>query len=196
MFEKQISLFERYLNSAAHRWSDDQRALLLEAETRLQQCDYAYERARAAGELSAALWREASEHGGRNPLAVPDQNSQSPRPRQFWQNQFALRYYTESFYYFAWRLQQILTGRFAKELSLKFAPVTGIRAVRNELIEHPEKSRNATLDGGIEITSGPFDVRLKVPKRGHGVDPGLLANATALRDNIDDCLMKAFSCAR
>ena len=62
---------------------------------------------------------------------------------------------TESFYYFAWRLQQVLVQ--LPELG-KFNPV-GVREVRFDLLDHPEKQSNALNPNfryGHDLETGPI----------------------------------------
>lgn len=191
MFTEQISLFERFLLTVGHECTEEERDLLLEAVTRLRQCQYSFDRARAAAESSYALWREAASENERNPLAVADEPHADVRHVQFWQLRFEIRFYAEAFYYFAWRLQTILGAKGIAKLGIAFKPIAGIRVARNQLIEHPEKKPGGPLAGGIEVTTGPFDVRLKVPNAEPAMDVGLLANATRLRDKLDDALKRA-----
>lgn len=191
MFSEQISLFERFFLAVDSDWTDEQRDLLLEAVTRLRQCQYSFERARAAAESSYALWREAASENERNPLAVADEPHAGARHVQFWQMRFEIRFYTEAFYYFAWRLQTILTSKRIGKMGIAFKPIAGIRVARNQLIEHPEKKPGGPLAGGIEVATGPFDVRLKVPNAEPAMDVGLLTNASQLRDRLDNALKRA-----
>lgn len=196
MFAEQISLFEHVLLVRAPNCTDDQRDLLLEAVTRLRQCQYSFDRARTAAESGHALWKQAAPIARRNPLAVADQPSPSAEHVQFWQRQFEIRFYTETFYYFAWRLQTILAANGVASLGIAFKPVAGIRVARNQLIEHPEKKPGGPLGGGVEVTTGPFDVRLKVPPSEPAMDVGLLANAKELSDRLHTALKGALRTPR
>jgi hypothetical protein len=68
-----------------------------------------------------------------------------------------VRLFTEAFYFFAWRLVEILTSKafpFNGFTKLK-QNVKGIQNVRNHLIEHPEKgSKNFRQSFGI-TSDGP-----------------------------------------
>jgi hypothetical protein len=191
MFADQISLFEQVLLARTSSCTDDQRDLLLEAVTRLRQCQYSFDRARSAAESGHALWKREAPITGRNPLAVADQPSATAKHVRFWQRRFEIRFYAEAFYYFAWRLQTILAVKGVASLGIAFSPVAGIRVARNQLIEHPEKKLGGPLSGGVEVTTGPFDVRLKVPPSEPAMDVGLVANAKELSERLDAALKRA-----
>jgi hypothetical protein len=99
-------------------------------------------------------------------------------PAEFMQSQDQIRALADAFYYIAWRTREVI--RQLPELK-QFDP-KGIRYVRNELIEHPEKPLAGWQFGG------DFGVRLLVEVDGEAVvaprDPGLYANANEFRDEL------------
>src|SRR5262245_2398632 len=89
---------------------------------------------------------------------------------------------TESFYYVTWRLRDVLRDHVP---GFKKFEATGVRTVRNELLEHPKDAPNPGFTWGNVLPRGP---RIKPfgyetpPVRRHpqdlpGKDPGLYANA-------------------
>jgi hypothetical protein len=107
--------------------------------------------------------------------------------------------FTEAFYHWAWRLIQVLTGKaggrykFPGGLGRVNVPI--ITAVRNHLIQHPERvsgDQNFTL-GLVVTSSGPVLRSLGAVARGdserieplpESVDQGLFVAAEQLRDEL------------
>lgn len=65
--------------------------------------------------------------------------------------------YTEAFYFFAWRLIEVLNGHGEYRFpSLERMRTTGgVGFVRNELIQHPEKKEKNFIQGLMITSSGP-----------------------------------------
>ena len=111
-----------------------------------------------------------------------------------------IRLFTEAFYFFAWRLVEILTSRAFPFDGLSKLKVKGIRIVRNHLLQHPEKhgqnfrqSFSITSNGPIMKTVGPV-IRLlpdKIETEYEGPDRGLFVNAQELYDEIKERIRKS-----
>jgi len=114
-----------------------------------------------------------------------------------------VRLFTEMFYFVAWRLLQVLNMR--KPVAFPNLPkikATGIRNVRNLLIEHPEDAKAAAnyQQSLIVTDDGPVLKTMEVliggsPRRvsatSESVDRGLYVNAEKLRGEIEECLREA-----
>jgi hypothetical protein len=96
---------------------------------------------------------------------------------------------SEAFYYFAWRFRELLT-RFPD--FKKFDP-RGIREVRHDLLEHPEKTSKALNPNfmyGHDLPDGP--VLKPFGSRQTDVhDRGLYVNAQELLDELVPRLRRA-----
>lgn len=109
---------------------------------------------------------------------------------------FHARLYAETFYYLAFRFRQILTTKNSATRkytfpNLKSFEATGVRDVRNHLLEHPERrtsqvfSRDHSL-GGLD---GP---KLKIDTSGTDhVDRGLFVNAAEFKQSLENLLIEA-----
>lgn len=109
---------------------------------------------------------------------------------------FHARLYAETFYYLAFRFRQILTtqnqktGKYAFP-NLKSFEATGVRDVRNHLLEHPEGRTSQAFSqdhspGGLE---GP---KLKIDaSKSACVDHGLFVNAAEFKQSLEGLLMRA-----
>jgi hypothetical protein len=109
-----------------------------------------------------------------------------------------IRLFTEAFYFFAWRLVEILKSKAFPFDGFGKLRVKGIRDVRNLLIQHPERQN---FRSSFSITSnGPVlkpirtAIRLlpekKVETEYEGPDRGLFLNAQELHDKIIDILRR------
>jgi hypothetical protein len=198
-FVSESWLLERYMSGVFELLSDRQQGLLLEARTRLEQLSYSVDRCEAAAQRQAAIWQaERIDWETRHPLAdAPSVPKPTPRQRELLEATFETRYFAESFYYFGARLQKILDRRRNSWPHLQFREVTGIRKVRNDLLEHPEGPRSQVFAGGKQATVEPFNLWLKVPQSLAGMqeplDPGLIENASALRAELDRSLRAALA---
>jgi hypothetical protein len=78
------------------------------------------------------------------------------------QLRFTMRLLTESYYYFAFRLRQILRNRTHPFKGLNTFECIGVRDVRNHLIEHPEGANSMifnrtfswTKESGMQLKTG------------------------------------------
>jgi hypothetical protein len=193
----QRMLFERYLGEVFGSLAEPQRGLLLEARTRLEQLDHSLACCRAAAERQGETWRsERQSWEARLPLAhTPSGSEPTDRQRALRQAAFEARYHAEAFYYFGARFQRILKSLNGLGPNFDFTPVLGIVKVRNDLIEHPEGRNSQVFFGGTQAATEPFNIWLKVPQNLSGMngplDPGLIENVEALRQELDRCFGEA-----
>jgi hypothetical protein len=148
-----------------HQWT-----LAGEVEVRLEQFDIVLEY------LDQALAAEVAARGGPTP----------PHDRAW--DEIVL--FGETFYFVAWRLVVILDSAaypFPGMNGFK-RNVPGIREVRNDLIEHPEKTPAKPFARELAITEdGPVLkslARRKAGERPNELDRGLLVDARELRDAL------------
>jgi hypothetical protein len=107
---------------------------------------------------------------------------------------FVMRLLTESFYYFAFRVRQILKNKVHQFPHLKSFDPTGVRNVRNQLIEHPEgkdslifnRTFSWSQDSGMLLKSGRH-----LWEHDKFVDVGLKVNANEFCENLYSLLEQA-----
>ena len=107
---------------------------------------------------------------------------------------FVMRLLTESFYYFAFRIRQILRNKTHKFPHFGSFDSAGVRDVRNQLIEHPEGKEsqifNRTFmwsqDTGMHLKSGRNEW-----ESSEFVDAGIKANAREFSEKLDISLERA-----
>lgn len=105
--------------------------------------------------------------------------------------------FTESFYFFAWRLMEAINIK-GRDGRLRFPELgqikaEGVRRVRNELLQHPEKysqnfRQHLTLtDDGPVLRTAEVAIKSatgKVIPTGSSVDKGLYVTAKEFRDEL------------
>lgn len=100
---------------------------------------------------------------------------------------FEIKLYCEAFYYIAFRIRNII--RYSYGLGKSFE-CSGVRNVRNILIEHPEKFRYKIHNNSFE--SGGKDGPKINPSRNENDhtfrDPGLFINAEEFKKNLGNTL--------
>jgi hypothetical protein len=97
-----------------------------------------------------------------------------------------LELFTECFYFIAWRLREIL--RLLPGLTKFDAP--GVRAVRNQLIEHPDPEAQSHLPAfQIDDKVGPM-LKPFLREGSQPIDRGLWVNAEEFRTNLERVLAK------
>jgi hypothetical protein len=107
---------------------------------------------------------------------------------------FVMRMLTESFYYFAFRVRQILRNKVHQFPLLGSFEAAGVRDVRNQLIEHPEGKDSRvfnrtfawSLESGMHLKSGR-----QVWESKEFADNGLDANAGEFNENLRVALSRA-----
>lgn len=85
-----------------------------------------------------------------------------------------LSFYTEAFYWFAWRTRQA----FDRADGFAAFSCDGVRTVRNHLLEHPEK-HDGLIQAGV-FGVGPGGPMIRTPYK----DNGLFENATEFYRNL------------
>ena len=109
-------------------------------------------------------------------------------------------FFTEAFYFFAWRLVEVLkgSGAFAFDGFSKLE-AKGIRIVRNHLLQHPEKYKKNFQQSLVVTSNGPVLKTMtvvvrsdtgKVEPEDESVDRGLFVNAQELHDEIEERIRK------
>lgn len=199
MFESVIEKFDKYWNKIdSENPANFNQDLASEVRKRLQQLDYLYkfimERVERYMELS---WREVSgdldafkekirEAGGSITKPKSDERIEMERLM------FEMELFTESFYYLAHRAKVTLTNEKFPFPGLKSFECEGVRNVRNQLIEHPEKKKHSSVfiqSFGVGGERGPT---LK-PDRLEGQenvfpDAGLEANTLEFKRELEKLL--------
>ena len=103
-------------------------------------------------------------------------------------NAFEVRMFAEAFYYFAGRARSILKHKEKPCPLLGSFECSGVRNVRNLLIEHPEGNNSRAFTwswtlGGVE---GPaLKVHREADEQSAPIDLGLNINAREFRENLD-----------
>ena len=154
----------------------DTRAIACEAEIRLRQLDWVYQRVRRLQDEQVATIRLMAE-GASGEFEPPRDLADRERDQAE-----EIGVLTEAFYYFAWRFRQVI--RPLPGLS-RYDP-RGIRDVRNQLIEHPPE-HGAKLSH-TRMTSSDTGPQLRVSRnadtRHYPVDRGLYHNAAELLNEL------------
>lgn len=109
---------------------------------------------------------------------------------------FVMRLLTESFYYFSFRIRQILRNKDHQFPHLKNFESIGVRDVRNHLIEHPNGQQSQifnqtfmwTQDSGMHLKSGRHD-----SESSNFADVGLKANAKEFAKELGTLLDRAIT---
>lgn len=103
------------------------------------------------------------------------------------------KFYTESFYYFSFRIYKILTHKSKPLPFLEEFTCPGVLMTRNHLIEHPEgassnaKKYSYSLDyerGVLLRTANDFDQKVR--------DKGSIFNSKQFRDNLIKIIKKSY----
>jgi hypothetical protein len=109
---------------------------------------------------------------------------------------FLMRFLTESFYYFAFRIRQIVRHKTSPFPDLHQFDSQGVRDVRNHLIEHPEGNDSRVFsqifsfspDSGMHLKAGRKEAEL-----GRHNDSGLKANAAEFVSKLDAAIANAIA---
>lgn len=220
MFEDALELWKHYLSLKAPSWPEDdpRQGLSAEVRERLQQLDIILEYLDLAITVvqgDPVENRRSMEETFQNVSLV---DSGQITPEEFMQRQVAastqrgkewvrsweeVRLFTETFYFVAWRLVQVVRARGP----FSFPGVNGIRArgvsrVRNQLLQHPEhRGETGNFQQWLTLTAdGPVLMSNTMIVRSHTgrVDPddesrdrGLFLNADELRDELAAALKAA-----
>jgi hypothetical protein len=202
-FSAVLTLYYGYLRaSQVANALGDKGDFALEAEERLRQVDWLFDRAHEHVQELAAIEQDIAKRmrasgvypgDPRRAEWLKSEEAAEIRARSERENtiEFELKVYVEAFYFFAWRLRCVvrcLPG-------FRGFESRGVRDVRNHLVEHPEKAGGFTQQawswGGEE---GPRLKPYRDPRRGgECVDRGFYVNAFELRDNLEQRLRSALA---
>jgi hypothetical protein len=200
-FSSVVGLYDDYLRALqAANALQEKSDLALEAEQRLRQIDWLFDRAHERVQELAAIEQDIAGRRCASGISPADpgwatwlrsEAATEIRARGERENTvaFELKLYIEAFYYFAWRLRRILRCL----PSLRGFESPGLRDVRNHLVEHPEGAGGFTQQawswGGEE---GPRLKPFRDARRGgECVDRGFYVNAYELRDILERRLQSA-----
>ena len=110
------------------------------------------------------------------------------------QLRFTMRLLTETYYYFAFRLRQILRNKTHPFRGLGTFDCPGVRDVRNHLIEHPEGATSRIFNRTFSWTQ-ESGMHLKVGRQaweGNAFsDSGFVANSREFNQNLASALDRA-----
>lgn len=211
MYEDVRELWKRYCATRSHLWAqpDARGYLAAEVENRLEQLDLTLELLRQA---SAALNPDPEQtrrdqeyfmqqftrfdsgevnHSEYEALIM----ARPPRiPADAQQSWSKIRLFTETFYFVAWRIREILNASGPNAFSdLGKISARGIRDVRNHLLQHPDRARPSQkyeqslmfTDDGPVLKSTAFMIKKgRVSADPDSLDRGLFWNARQLRDEL------------
>ena len=101
-------------------------------------------------------------------------------------NSFEMETLVEAFYYFAFRLRQVI-----QQLpDLNNFECKGVRNVRNKLLEHPEGADSGVIHGSFgfgDPETGPVLKLIRFPlENSHWQDAGLWVNAKELAQELTE----------
>lgn len=199
--EPTIALFDRYYLLARQKRSAQIHSMLgIEARRRLEQLKFLLSRITTiqhhvlgGSSLSVSDFLLPIE-------SSPSSQDSSDTGRAISSAFFHVLLYTETFYYLAFRFQQILTtrnqptGNYPLPLLHGFEAV-GVRDVRNHLLEHPEGrgSQSFSQDHSLGGTNGP---QLKLDSgstTSTHPDAGLFVNAAEFKRHLQKALNRAIA---
>jgi hypothetical protein len=219
MFKDLVEPWGQFIAKIGQAWAPDdpRRELNLEVVERLFQLDIVLEYLNNAltifsgnpaeeglkNDVRAQAFKqvvsgEMTKENYRDRMATLTWKSREELEKQF-RAQDEIRLFTEAFYFFAWRLVEILKSKTFYFDGFSKLSTKGILTVRNHLLQHPEKyGRNfrqvfpITSDGPI-LKAGDPVIRLlpdKVEVEHPGLDRGLFVNAQELHDEIIEILRR------
>ena len=218
MFEHLVELWQQYTNKVAQTWASDdpRRELSSEVQNRLVQLDIildhlnrvlrlvsgdpAEERRKVELTMQAAEQFRSGDMTAKNyEEFLATLNAKSPdHLRTVVRAWKEVRLFTEAFYFFAWRLVEVLTGSGAFALDgFSKLQARRIRIVWNHLLQHPEKHDKNFRQWLVVTSDGPvlkattLVVRSdtgKVEPEKESIDRGLFVNAKELHDEIIEIL--------
>jgi hypothetical protein len=217
VFADLVELWDQYVARISSGWSphDARHQLSAEVKNRLGQLDLILEYLKAA---LAVIEGNPTENAGlakkiikaaqlfRSKKITEDQytafvtglnpksSEQVQKELRAWQE---VTLFTESFYFFAWRVREVLRAK--EPFGFMKLKAHGIRDVRNRLLEHPEKHEKNFDQSLIVTTNGPalktttFVVRAggRSEPANESVDRGLFVNAREFHDELLQILRKA-----
>jgi hypothetical protein len=220
IFGNLVDLWKQYTDRFAQAWASDdpRRELSSEVQNRLLQLDIVLDYLNRALRLisgdpvderrkanlfmqGATKFRTGEMTQGKYTELLTALNAKSPEEqKQIVRAWDEVALFTEAFYFFAWRLVEVLTGSgaFAFDGFSKLE-ARGIRIVRNHLLQHPEKYKKNFQQSLVVTSNGPVLKTMtvvvrsdtgKVEPEDESVDRGLFVNALELHDEIKERIRK------
>ena len=183
-FDELVLLLDKYAASTlpSDAYSYDQ-VLIAEAKKRLRQLRRL---SAIASQLCNKIAALTPVINSLPPLDTPN----PPRPvLEYIEAIDSLEMYTEAFYYLAWRLRQVIR----RLPRLEAFDSTGVRTVRNHLLEHPERHGQDELWAfRISPTDGPILLRATTSDDDEW-DRGLWPNLSQLLERLRVLLISVIS---
>ena len=181
--ERQFLLFGQYCDIKRSTFTREESSLACEAVRRFQQLELLLGRIyKLESRLHEVFVRPNANDAG-------SRQAQEAIARSIDTISLELITFVEAFYYFAWRLREVL-----RQLpGLKKFDAPGIRYVRNHLIEHPEKKSHLLRQAfAFDPKQGPVLKPINKEQRDPKVsDKGLWENVRELQEVLDRSLSKA-----
>jgi len=200
MFESVIEKFDKYVEKKEGETPVNFNLhLAMEVEKRLEQLDYLYKKImKKHSRCMKLVWIEQRNLQPVMQLARETGASvtyqRSDEKIEINKLMFEIELLTESFYYLAFRMRQLLKHNSKPLPELNSIKCVGVRNVRNKLIEHPEEKGSGVIlqSFGVGGEQGPT-LKVERPAGQENIfpDAGLKANATELKDELERLLDKA-----
>jgi hypothetical protein len=219
VFEDVVELWKQYVAKSTPSWesNDPRHDLSAEVRERLVQLDILLEYVRAAltaffGDpaearrdmeklIEAKARLDAGEITQEDYFAGVSRPKSQEELRAFARAADEVRLFTETFYFVAWRLSEILSRKGSLAFSgFRNFDAPGVRNVRNKLIEHPERPDSGNFLQHIVVTdAGPVlksssmvlhSATGRTEPESESVDRGLFINAQELHDELVKHLRK------
>jgi hypothetical protein len=185
-----ITKFNNYLNLLEKVEGPDpaRNDLGAEALERLNQLAFIFAQLKGIDEQFATtiMLTQTNEHGQEEHYNATHERDEHLR--------FVMRLLTESYYYFAFRLRQLLRNSAHPFVGLALFESVGVRNVRNHLIEHPEgksskifnRTFSWTKESGMHLKTGrqPWE-------SSEFIDAGFAANSGEFNINLNAVLDSA-----
>jgi hypothetical protein len=165
---------------------DDQSNWIAEAQKRLEQIDWIVRRISVLQACDERTGRWTWKPGMSHATLTAQHERRSLQQRRLG---VEIELLSEGFYYFAWRLRQVLVNL----PEFKKFDLRGIRDVRHDLLEHPEKvsrALNPNFMYGHDLPNGPVLKPFGLRRRPIH-DQGLFANAGELLEEFLSRLRRA-----
>lgn len=202
MFESVIEKFNKYVEKKEQETPINFNLhLAMEVQKRLEQLDYLYKKVMKRHlKCMRLVWIEQRNLEPVMQLARETGASvrykRSDEKIEINKLMFEIELLTESFYYMAFRMRQLLKHNSKPLPELHKFECVGVRNVRNKLIEHPEEKGSGVIlqSFGVGGEQGPT-LKVERPAGQENIfpDAGLKANSTEIRDELERLLDQAIT---
>ena len=185
-----VATFNKYLDLLEKAEGPDpaRNDLGAEALERLNQLDFIFAQLKGIDEQfgTMVMLTKTNEHSQEEHYNATHERDEHLR--------FVMRLLTESYYYFAFRLRQLLRNSAHPFVSLASFESVGVRNVRNHLIEHPEgksskifnRTFSWTKESGMHLKTGR-----QVWESSEFIDAGFVANSGEFNTSLNAALDRA-----